>query len=216
MITAALLLADGRTPFGSYAHSAGLETAVNAGLGADGVPAFLRARLRSVAFSEAALTAAAVRAADDLDALLALDAEALARTPSPALRAVASTLGRSILRTGAQLYPDASTLAVYRARSSATPRPVALGVVAAAGGLPAPDAALVALYDDAASVVAAAVKLLPVDAGTATGWIARLARELTELAHAAAVADELPSLSAPLIELRSLTHGHDEGRLFAS
>jgi len=214
---AALLLADGRTPFGSYAHSAGLEAAVAAGLRADGVPAFIAARLRSVAFSEAAISAAAVRAGDDIDRLEALDAEASARQPSPPLRAAATALGRAILRTGAQLYPQARTLAAYRARSAGSPRPVAFGVVAAAGGLGPAEAALVSLHDDAACVAGAAVKLLPVDAGSASAWIAAAGAELERLARAAArPSARLPSLSAPLIELRSLAHAHDQRRLFAS
>ncbi len=88
--------------------------------------------------------------------------------------------------------------------------------MAAAAGLTASDAALVALYDDAATVAAAAVKLLPIDAGVANGWIAQRAHQLASLAQAAAEAQELPSLSAPLVELRSLAHGPDRGRLFAS
>lgn len=212
----ALLLADGRTPSGAHAHSCGLEAAVSSGLHATDVPSFLDGRLRTVAFSEAALTAAAVRAGADVDALLALDAEALARSPSPSLRAAATTLGRAILRTGAQLYPEAAAITDYRARSATTPRPVAFGVVAAAAGLTAADAALVALYDDAATVAAAAVKLLPIDAGVAAGWIAQRAHQLASLAQLAADAQELPSLCAPLVELRSLVHGPDRGRLFAS
>ena len=129
-MVAALLLGDGRTPSGAHAHSAGLEAAVSDGLRAADVPSFLDGRLHTVAFSEAALTAAAVRAGTAVDALLALDAEALARTPSPQLRVAATTLGRAILRTGAQLYPEALTITDYRALSAATPRPVAFGVVA--------------------------------------------------------------------------------------
>lgn len=223
-LAAALLLADGRTPSGSYAHSAGVEAAVREGLRTNGVPAFLRARLRTVAFTEAAITAAATGAAEDPVALDRLDAETRARTPSPPLRAASATLGRSLLRTGAQLYPEAAALHAYRGRSTSTPRAVALGVVAHAAGLDGRDAALVALHEDAASVAAAAVKLLPLDAGDASGWVAALAGELGELAVRAAGAAtaaagdpaDLPSLGVPLVELRSLTHGHDQGRLFAS
>ncbi|WP_354698912.1 Urease accessory protein UreF [Paraconexibacter sp. AEG42_29] len=214
-----LLLSDARTPTGSYAHSAGLEAAVQSGLRPDEVPAFMRGRLRTVAVTEAALSAAAVLASGDLDLLLALDDEAVARCPSPALRTAATTLGRGLLRTGAQLFPDAGIVPAYRAASSHTPRCVALGVVAGAGGLTSEQAALIALHDDAATVAAAAVKLLPVDAGDAAGWIARLAPQLQEaaaLAVAAALRDDLPSLSAPLVERRSLRHTTDRGRLFAS
>jgi urease accessory protein len=213
---AALLLADSRTPSGAYAHSGGLEAAVRAGLRADGVPAFLRGRLRSVAFSESALTAFAVRAGGDGAVLDALDREAMARVVSPVLRDVASALGRAVLRTGLQLFPSSAAIGAYRERSTSTPRPVALGVVCGAAGLGPADAALVALYDDAATVAAAAVKLLPLDAGVAAGWVAQIGPELEELARDAAAAPEPPSVCAPLIEMRSLVHAADRGRLFAS
>jgi urease accessory protein len=213
---AALLLADSRTPTGSYAHSGGLEAAVRAGLRAGDVPAFMLARLRTVGATEAALTAAAVRAGEDLGALLALDGEALARLASPPLRAAAGALGRAVLRTGAQLFGGRGTIAAYRERSTATPRAVAFGVVCGAAAIAPADAALVALHDDAAMVAAAAVKLLPLDAGAASGWVAQLAPELGALARAAAAARELPSRAAPLIELRSLAHQAHEGRLFAT
>jgi urease accessory protein len=213
---AALLLADGRTPSGTHAHSGGLEAAVAEGLGVAGVAGFLRGRLHTVAFTDAALSAAAVRAGDRIDSLLALDREALARTPSPRLRAASATLGRSILRTGATLYPGHPALKRYRERSAHTPRAVAFGVVAGAAGLSAADAALVALHDDAASVAAAAVKLLPIDAAAASAWVAGLAGELAGLAARAAGAGELPSLSAPLVELRSVRRADTDGSLFAS
>lgn len=215
----ALLLADARTPTGSYAHSSGLEAVVQAGLRADAVSAFIAGRIATVALTEAALTAAAVLADGDLDALHALDLEAAARCPSPPLRAAAATLGRSVLRTGGQLFPDAPAIPAYRAASTRTPRPVAFGVVAGGGGLSAEQAALIALHDDAATVAAAAVKLLPVDAGAAAGWIVQLAPRIEQAARtavAAALRDDLPSLSAPLVERRSLTHTTDRGRLFAS
>jgi urease accessory protein len=213
----ALLLADARTPSGSYAHSGGLEAAVAAGASVESVPGFMRGRLATVAFTEAALTAAAVLAAGDTEQLLALDVEALARCVSPLLRAASAGLGRGLLRTAIQIFPDARPLAAYRAASDSTPRPVAFGAVATAAGLEPAAAALIALHEDAATVAAASVKLLPVDAAVAAGWIAALAPDLSALAAdaaACALRDELPSRSAPLIDLRSITdHG---GLLFAS
>ena len=55
-----LLLADSRLPSGAYAHSAGFEAAVQAGATLADVPGYLRARLATVASTDAA---AAVRAA---------------------------------------------------------------------------------------------------------------------------------------------------------
>ena len=57
-----LLLADSRFPSGSYAHSLGLEQAVNDGL--RDVPAFIRARQRHVAEADARFAVEARREAD--------------------------------------------------------------------------------------------------------------------------------------------------------
>ncbi len=219
--SAALLLADQRTPTGGHAHSGGLEAAVLDGLRAVDVPAFLRGRLETVALAEAALAAAAVRAGDrhDLDALAVLDAEAWARCPSPPLREGSGALGRALLRTAQRLAPDSLLPAAYRAQSAGTPRPVAFGVTASALGIDPAQAALVSLYEDAAGVASAAVRLLPLDAGRAAGWVAALAPVLERCAGAAERAtepSELPGTAAPLVDLRSLTHSARGERLFAT
>ncbi|MDQ3678512.1 MAG: urease accessory protein, partial [Actinomycetota bacterium] len=58
-----MLLADGRFPAGSYAHSLGLEQAVADGLQAGAVAGFIGARLRLVAEPEARIAVAARRGA---------------------------------------------------------------------------------------------------------------------------------------------------------
>lgn len=218
---AALLLADARTPTGTYAHSGGLEAAVAHGLRASEVQSFIRGRLHTVALTEAAISAVALRFAgqDDLDRLLSLDLEALARATSQALRAAATKLGRSLLRTGAQVFPErAELISGYARLSSVTPRPVAFGVVSAAGGLTPLQAATTSLYDDAATVASASVKLLALDAAAATRWVAALAGDVHALAEraAAALLADLPAASAPLIEQRSLSHAANERRLFVT
>jgi urease accessory protein len=123
-----------------------------------------------------------------------------------------------VLRTGWQLFGVRGPwLATYRSVSVHTPRPVAFGAVAGAAGLASDEAALISVYEDAATVASAAIKLLPVDAGAASAWIAAVAPDLSVTAVRAAscaLRDDLPSLSAPLVELRSVVdHG---GMLFAS
>ncbi len=218
---AALLLADQRTPTGGHAHSGGLEAAILDGLQAGDLHAFMRGRLETVALSEAALAAAAVRAGDrhDLGALAVLDREAWARCPSGALREASSALGRALLRTAERLAPASLLPPAYRTQSADTPRPVAFGVTASALSLDPAQAALVSLYEDAAGVASAAVRLLPLDAGRAAGWVAALEPVLERCAAAAATAtepSELPSMSAPLVDLRSLTHAARRERLFAT
>ena len=206
-----LLLADGRTPSGGHAHSGGLEAALAAGL--EDVPGFIRARLHTVGRCQAALAAAAAGAAD-LPALLLLDGEAAARTPVPAIRAADRQLGRGLLRTAAALWPHDTLLGAYRAESELTPRAVALGAVCRAAGLDAVAAARLSLYEDAAAVAAAAVKLTPLDAAQASGWVADLAGEIEALAVASP--GPLPSTATPLLDLRALAFAARDGRLFAS
>jgi urease accessory protein len=216
-----LLLADSRTPTGAYAHSSGLEAAVEDGLTEAGVPAFLRGRMWTVGRVDASLAAAAVRLAraGSVAELLQLDREAEARCASPVLRRTSSVLGRSVLRTGATLWPADASLLAYREASSATPRGVAFGVVAHAAGIDPEEASMLVLYEDAAGVASAAIKLLPVDGAAASAWVAGLAGEIEAVAAQAArpaAIENLPSACAPLLDARSLVHDTKEARLFVS
>jgi urease accessory protein len=223
MSVALLLLSDGRFPTGGYAHSGGLEEAVADGVGTGSVPAFLTGRLEAVAAAESVLAVAAARAArqDDLERLLVLDEEAEARCASPPLRAAASRLGAQLLRTAVLVWPDAAVVRRYREASGRTPRPVAFGVVGAAAGLGDRELARASLYEDAASVATAAVRLLPIDSATTARWLLEAAPLVERLADDAATAEtedprRLPAAFAPALELRSLAHAGREGRLFAS
>jgi urease accessory protein len=210
-----LLLADARTPSGGYAHSAGLEALVGEGAGAGDVPAFMAARLQTTGRVEAAFAAAACRCRSS-PGLLALDGEFAARTPAEPLRRCSRQLGRGLLRTAAVWFPASDVLASYGVSSSLTPRPVVVGAVARAGGLEPEAAARASLYDDAATVAAAAVKLLPLDAAVASGWVLSLAAEMSALAAEAAVSRELPSTATPLLDRRAIVHAINERRLFVS
>jgi len=217
-----LLLTDGRFPTGGYAHSGGLEAAIEDGLGPDGIPAFLTGRLRGVTASESALVVLAARAArrGGFGRLLELDAEALARCPSPPLRTAASRLGSQLLRTAVEVWPRDETLAAYRAASAATPRPVAFGVVAAAASLDDAEAARAYVYEEASGIAAAAVRLAAVGSARTARWLVEATPLLEQVAAAAAAACEderqVPGGFAPALELRSLAHAAREARLFAS
>ena len=213
----ALLLADARTPTGGHAHSGGLEAALADGTAAGQIPAFMQARLHTVGRVHAALAATAAATAT-VDGLLELDLEAAARTPAAALRTADRQLGRALLRTGRTLWPGNPLVEAYAASSTLTPRAVALGALARAGGLEPAGAARLSLYDDAAGVAAAAVKLTALDAARATAWVARLAGEIEMLATAAAsaTASSLPSSSTPLLDRRAQLHATSQRRLFAS
>jgi urease accessory protein len=196
------LLADSRFPSGSYAHSLGLEQAVADGL--TDVPAFMAARARLVAESDARFAVEARRGKD-------VAAEWDARCPSPVLREASHRLGRQLLRAAAT---------VWGVAPADLPRPVALGVVCAAAGLGDEDTALLALYDDVSTVASAALKLLPVDPAVSARWVAELAPRL-QLAARAIAADQtpledLPAPAAVALELAAPVHQRSRERLFAS
>jgi urease accessory protein len=201
-----LLLADSRFPAGGYAHSLGLEEAVNNGLRADEVPAFAAARQRLVAEGDARVAVAARRGEDGVEA------EWDARCPSPVLREVSHRLGSQLLRSAAVIWPE---LAPRR-----TPRPVALGEVARVTDLDDEATALLSLYDDAATVTSSALKLLPLDPAVTTRWLAELTPAMALAARA--IADdhrplaEQPAPAAVALELAAPVHQQREERLFAS
>jgi urease accessory protein len=122
---AALLLSDSRFPAGGHAHSGGVEPAVTAGTVCDlaSLEVFLRGRLRTAGLVAAGLAAAACARAD-AEPWGSLDAEADARTPSPAQRAASRRQGRALLRAARVAWPDNDGLAALAASGAASARAV--------------------------------------------------------------------------------------------
>jgi urease accessory protein len=215
MSSALLTLADSRLPAGGHAHSGGVEQAIAAGVLTDpaSLAVFLRRRLTTSGAVAAGLAAAACRAVDDVDpvaALSALDAEADARTPSPALRAASRQQGRGLVRVGGRAWPHPAWVTL-----PAQPHhPLALGVAAAAGGLAPRDAAAAAAYLSVSGPATAAQRLLAMDPITVAAVTARLAPEID--ATTAAAADGLPAAAAPLLDLLAEVHATRKDRFFAS
>lgn len=228
---ALLLLADGRLPAGGYAHSAGLEQAIARGWvrTAEDIAEFLRGRIHTTGLVTASFAAAAhatsARAieAGTLDALhedlAVLDAELIARTPSPALRKAGQDLGRMLLRAMTSIAPEATP--VLSAAGRVLQQPIAYGVVAAALGLTARDAASVVLYESAAAPAVSAVKLMSIDPFATHRCLAALAGDLDALteraaSHATTAPRDLPGDTAPLSDLAAELHTRHDQRLFAS
>jgi urease accessory protein len=217
----AMVLADSRFPAGTYAHSLGLEQAVTDGLAVAGVPAFAAARLALVGEADAALAVAARRGVTSrggaaVDELVELHA---ARTPSHVLREQARRLGAQLLRSSATVWPG-DPIAACREPGRAVPRPVALGIVAAAAGLDDEETARVSLYDDAATVCSAALKLLPADPAEAARWLVELATPIARTAARIAAARTPPAAlsppAAPGLDIAASIHSAREERLFAT
>jgi urease accessory protein len=165
-------------------------------------------------------TAKALNTVEMLDAVRELDAGLDARTPSPALRRASRAQGRALLRAGRAMWTLPAGQA-YSANPDGPHQSVALGVVAAAAGLPPGHAALVAAYGSVSGSASAAVRVLGLDPYPVHGLLARLAAACDETADRAAhVAhlgvSDLPAASAPLLDISAEDHSAWEVRLFAS
>jgi urease accessory protein len=209
---ALLLLADGRFPSGGHAHSGGLEAAVDDGrvCDLDTLATFLAGRLATVGRTDAALAAAVVHRWPSVP-WEALEAEARARTAAPALRTTSCALGRQLLRAARRVWPVEAPEHLSH--------PVALGAVAAAAGLAALDAALLALHHAATGPAGAAVRLLGLDPVAVQAVVAGLPIDAVAAEAAAAGAgplEELPGAGLLLVDLAAERHARKEARLFAS
>ena len=213
----ALMLADGRLPTGGHTQSAGLEPAVRAGLGANGnqdIAAYARDRLRTVTRVEAAVATVARAVALANRSLSPVEAAWAARTPSQALRAASRRQGRAYLRLAARIWP---AVLDHLTADTETPRPVVVGAIGAVTGLSAEQVARLVGYDDAQTVVAASLKLLPVDPAEAAGWLAALHGPIEELTSAVSgftSPDEIPAYGAPLVDAFAQAHATERMRLF--
>jgi urease accessory protein len=214
-VASLLLLADGRFPDGTHAHSYGLEAAVSAGRvrGAAQLAQYVEARLWTSGRTEAG---AAVLAARGTEPLEAIDDALALRTPSSAVRTTSRALGRSLLRTADRLWPDQP---IARTPGRAPMQPVVLGAVAARSGCTPAEAALCSTHGLAAALATSALRLLGLDPFD----VAAVLRDLRGSVEAAATSvvalggcDELPHLSTPFGELDPELQQTLEPRLFGS
>jgi urease accessory protein len=212
-VTSALLtLADSRLPAGGHTHSGGVEQAIAAGVVHDpaSLLAFLTRRLATTGAVAAGLAAAACAGLGDPVGLAELDAEADARTPSPALRAASRQQGRGLVRVGRRAWPSP----LWDALPDRPHHPVALGVAAAAAGLTPRDAASAAAYLSVSGPATAAQRLLAMDPLTVAALTARLAPEVDAVATSAT--GGLPAATDPLLDLLAEVHAARKDRFFAS
>jgi urease accessory protein len=232
-LTSLLLLADSRLPAGAHAHSGGLEAAVAAGRVADAVElhGFLLGRLTTVGLTSAAFTVATLQAARAVhedtrgsagEVVLAdLDAEYEARTPSPAQRCASRALGRQLIRAVRAGWSHPALDAAAAVHPDGAHQPIALGAAAAAAGLDSFDAAVAAALGSVAGPASAATRLLGIDPDAVTTVLAALEPLVQDTAAAALKAAqnpaaELPSFSAPRLDISAEHHSTWEVRLFAS
>ena len=198
-VASLLLLADGRFPDGSHAHSHGLEAAVDAGRVHDtaSLADYVTGRLWTTGRTDAA---AARLAAAGVDPGV-LDAAWCVRTPSAAAVATSRSLGRSLVRTAARLVPD-RPLALADGRPPV--QPVALGLLARALGCDPAEAALASAHGTAATLSAAGLRLLSLDPFDVAAALYALRPEVDGVAASTiglGGAEDLPHASTPFAEI---------------
>lgn len=150
-------------------------------------------------------------------ALTELDAELLARTPSPALRGIGAWLGTLLLRSMRSIHPHP----LLEEFPKGLQQPLVYGAIGRVLGLDAADTAAAVLHEAVTGPATAAVKLMHIDPFQAHGAVIDLAADLDAAADKAAElgrgsAAEIPALSAPLSDFASELHEGDNVRLFAS
>lgn len=213
-----MLLADARLPVAGHTQSAGLEPAVQHGLSADEIPLYLAARLQSVLCVEAGTAVVALHhLTHDLPLESVVRAWA-ARTPSPALRKSSRTQARAFLRISGRLWPDSRYVAAVGALVG-VPRPIAVAAAASTVGLGPRSLARLIGYDDVQTVASAALKLLPLDPATTTGWVHDALPGIAALADGVAelrFPSHIPALAAPQIETWAQAHAVTSRRLFSA
>lgn len=219
-----LQFADGLFPAGGYAHSFGLETYVSDGRVSDGegVEALLRTHLAgSAGPCDAVAVAAAVRLgrARDIAAARDLDVELDALKPAAELREASRQMGRQTLRVAATLTADSFLGAFARGvETDRTPchHPLVFGLVGGVLGWSEVEAAQAYLHANAAAMVSASLRLLPLGQLAGQGILWAVGPLVDRLAREAAVADAPPSSFTPALEIAAMRHARLDARLFRS
>ncbi|MGA9870104.1 MAG: urease accessory UreF family protein [Rhodococcus sp. (in: high G+C Gram-positive bacteria)] len=205
-------LADSRLPTGGHVHSGGVEEAIEQGLvrDIDTLEEFLVRRIRTSGAVAASIAAALCESSIGVDRA---EAEADARTPSPAARAASRAQGRGLLRLAKATWAQ-HDWSVLPAKPHLA---VVSGVVGAVAGLTGADIASVQIYTTMTGSAVAAQRLLALDPSEVAACTLRIARTCDAVADL--VCERLPhltDLSDPLLDVLAETHVRRERPLFAS
>jgi urease accessory protein len=152
-------------------------------------------------------------AADDWNALAALDREVIALRPSSSARRATRAMGHRLLTTWATLHPD---LRLDRAGPVTPTLPVAFGIVCAAAGIARRDALAGFAYTRLASTVSAAMRLMPIGQTAAHLVLARVLERVPAAVDAIETSTAPLECFTPLMDIAAMTQQYMESRLFRS
>lgn len=182
---------------------------------------YLLGRLETAGLVDAAFASAATKATAPL---ADLNAEALARCSSAALRRASQVQANGLLRAARRIWPDPGLVeAEELAATTQLQSSVVLGIVARAAGLDSYDAALTAAHSSVSGPAWAAVRLLGFDPFSVVALLAEVSASVDATAHRAEIAAStavlaayLPAAASPLCEIAAEHHATWEVRLFVS
>ncbi len=211
-----LQLADSAFPTGSFAHSAGLEAAAQAGEidSVDGVRRFARDALWQAGLGALPLVRGAYA---DPDSLPRLDARADAFLANHVANRASRTQGRAFLATAARVFPE--PIAPVQARAAGLKPHLApiWGASVHALRVHLADAQRLLLWSTARNVLSAAVRLGLAGTHEAQALLAGLAPLLDEVhERCGGLGPEALAQPAPLLDLLQGTHDRLYSRLFQS
>jgi urease accessory protein len=219
-----LQFGDSMFPIGGFSFSCGLESAIQKGVVTDAATlhAFVRTAVEQAARGDgiALIAAHHAAAASDIDALIRIDEQVLARKLSDEMRTMSVRMGKKFAEMGVQVI-GTPLLCRWREciESAITPGcyPVALAVNFAAQDVPAREAFIVHQFGLAATILGAALRLMRIS-HVETQKILYELNGRAEAAHEVAAAARLSDMSgyAPLTEILAAVHAKAHVRLFMS
>jgi len=217
-----LQFGDSMFPIGGFSFSCGLESAVQTGVVNDRATlhAFARTALEQAARGDGIALVAAHRAAakGEVEALIAIDRQVLARKPSDETRTMSTRMGRKFTELGVEVV-GAPLIKTWLARiaEGATPGcyPVALAVNFAAQGLSARAAFLVHHYGATTAILGAALRLMRISHVDTQAILYDL-NSGVDAAYELAAAARLSDMAgfAPLSDILAAVHTKAHVRLF--
>jgi urease accessory protein len=209
-------LADSAFPTGSFAHSAGLEAAAQAGeiRGSDDVRRFAHDAIWQAGWGALPLLGAAHR---DAAALPSLDARADAFLANHVANRASRTQGRAFLATAARVFPERIVPLQAAAAGLKLHLAPLWGAALSALEIPLADAQRVFLWSTARNLLSAAVRLGLSGTHEAQALLAGLGPLLDEV-HASCGELGVDALAqpAPIADLLQGTHDRLYSRLFQS